>query len=104
MKLAFWLSAACGLLLVVGRVEAQTLLFDDFENGVGGDTVWSPWGNVSGDTHTPNGFNNLVTTDTSHASERHAFGPCLGGGPGALERLRRLWRDRHGADSDRLSV
>ena len=49
------------------RVEAQTLFFDDFENGVGGDTVWSPWGNVSGDSHTPNGFNNLVTTDTSHA-------------------------------------
>ena len=51
----------------VGPFEAQTLLFDDFENGVGGDTVWSPWGNVSGDSHTPNGYNNLVTTDTNHA-------------------------------------
>jgi hypothetical protein len=42
-------------------------LYDDFENGVGGDIVYAPWGNVSGDSSTPNGINNLVTTDSSHA-------------------------------------
>ncbi len=67
MKFVLRLSAACGLLLLVGPVQALTLFSDDFENGVGGDIVWAPWGNVSGESHTPNGFNNLVTTDTSHA-------------------------------------
>ncbi len=66
MKFTSCLLAACGLLLA-GPVEAQTLFYDNFENGVGGDMVWAPWGNTSGDSHTPNGFDNLVTTDTSHA-------------------------------------
>jgi len=43
-------------------------LYDDFENGVGGDIVYAPWGNVSGDPTTPNGINNLVTTATNEHS------------------------------------
>jgi hypothetical protein len=43
-------------------------LFDDFENGVGGDIVYAPWGNVSGDPSSPNGINNLVTTATNEHS------------------------------------
>lgn len=57
--------------LAVALFTTQALgalpLFDDFENGVGGDIVYAPWGNVSGDTTTPNGNSNLVTTDSSHA-------------------------------------
>jgi hypothetical protein len=45
---------------------AAPYLFDDFENGVGGDIVYAPWGNVSGDSTTPNGINNLVTTEANH--------------------------------------
>ena len=67
MKFALWLSAVCGLLLLVSRVEAQTLFYDGFDNSVGGNIIWSPWGNVSGDPTTPNGKYNLVTTDSSHA-------------------------------------
>jgi hypothetical protein len=66
MKIWWRGSVLLGLLLAF-PLQAQTLFYDDFESGVGGDIVWSPLGNVSGDTHTPNGFNNLVTTDTSHA-------------------------------------
>ena len=44
-------------------------LFDDFENGVGGYIVYAPWGNVSGDSTTPNGINNLVTTATNEHSK-----------------------------------
>jgi MYXO-CTERM domain-containing protein len=43
-------------------------LFDDFENGVGGDIVWAPHGNTSGNPTTPNGNNNLVTTATNEHS------------------------------------
>ncbi len=48
-------------------VLAAPNLYDDFENGVGGDIVYAPWGNNPGDPTTPNGINNLVTTDNSHA-------------------------------------
>jgi len=47
---------------------AAPYLYDDFENGVGGDIVYAPWGNVSGDPTTPNGINNLVTTATNEHS------------------------------------
>jgi hypothetical protein len=47
--------------------HAALPLFDNFENGVGGDIVYAPWGNTSGNATTPNGNNNLVTTDSSHA-------------------------------------
>ncbi len=43
-------------------------LYDDFENGVGGDIVYAPWGNVSGDPTSPNGINNLITTATNEHS------------------------------------
>ncbi len=49
--------------------------YDDFENGVGGDIVYAPWGNLSGDPTTPNGINNLLTTATgehSHSGNRSA--------------------------------
>ncbi len=59
------------VLLAVALFATQAFgalpLFDDFENGVGGDIVYAPWGNVSGDSTTPNGNSNLVTTDSSHA-------------------------------------
>lgn len=53
--------------MVAAPAMAAPYLYDDFENGVGGDIVYAPWGNVSGDPTTPNGINNLVTTDSSHA-------------------------------------
>ena len=43
--------------------------YDDFENGVGGDIVYAPWGNVSGDPTSPNGINNLLTTATNEYSK-----------------------------------
>jgi hypothetical protein len=55
--------------VVVTPVLASPNLFDDFENGVGGDIVYAPWGNVSGDPTTPNGINNLVTTATNEHSK-----------------------------------
>lgn len=54
--------------LAVTPALAVPNLFDDFENGVGGDIVYAPWGNVSGDPTTPNGINNLVTTATNEHS------------------------------------
>lgn len=41
-------------------------LYDDFENGVGGDIVYSVWGATWPDSSTPQGTQNLVTTDSSH--------------------------------------
>jgi len=56
------------LCVAVAPALAAPSLYDDFENGVGGDIVWSPWGNAPGDPTTPNGINNLVTTATSEHS------------------------------------
>lgn len=59
-------------LAVLGLVPAVAMaapyLYDDFENGVGGDIVYAPWGNVSGNPASPNGINNLVTTATNEHS------------------------------------
>jgi len=54
--------------LAITPALAAPCLYDDFENGVGGDIVYAPWGNVSGDSSTPNGINNLVTTATNEHS------------------------------------
>lgn len=41
--------------------------FDDFENQVGGDIVWTPWNGQPGTSTTPIGLENLVTTsDNQH--------------------------------------
>jgi hypothetical protein len=56
------------LSMVATPLWAVPNLYDDFENGVGGDIVYAPWGNVSGDSTTPNGDNNLVTTATGEHS------------------------------------
>lgn len=59
----------CGLsLMICTWAMAGPNLYDDFENGVGGDIVYAPWGNVSGDSTTPNGINNLITTATNEHS------------------------------------
>lgn len=53
---------------LTSSVMAATSFFDDFENGVGGDIVYAPWGNAPGDATSPNGINNLVTTATNEHS------------------------------------
>ncbi len=60
--------AGCLLMAFCASVTAAPNLYDDFENGVGGDIVYAPWGNVSGDSTTPNGINNLVATATNEHS------------------------------------
>jgi hypothetical protein len=52
--------------ILVSPALAAPNLYDDFENGVGGDIVYAPWGNVSGDSTSPNGINNLIATSSSH--------------------------------------
>lgn len=53
---------------MVAPVLATPNLFEDFENGVGGDIVWTPYGGISGDPTTPVGSNNLLTTATGEHS------------------------------------
>ncbi len=53
---------------LTSSVVAATNLYDDFENGVGGDIVYAPWGNAPGDSTSPNGINNLVATATNEHS------------------------------------
>jgi hypothetical protein len=65
-----------GGLLCSGNAWAVTPNFlDNFDNGVGGDIVWAPWGNAPGDPSSPNGINNLVTSDGGHD---HTPGPGAG--------------------------
>jgi hypothetical protein len=59
------MAASVVSLVTAGPAQAVSF-FDDFENGVGGDIVWTPWGGTPGTSTTPVGNNNLVTTDTSH--------------------------------------
>jgi hypothetical protein len=81
----------CLLVIVLASAVpalAAPNLFDDFENGVGGDIVWTPWGGNPGDPTTPIGNNNLVTTDSSHnhtlggsrAARVHASDPAAWNG------------------------
>ena len=65
-----------GGLLFSGTASAVTPNFlDNFDNGVGGDIVWAPWGNAPGNPSSPNGINNLVTSDGGHD---HTPGPGAG--------------------------
>jgi hypothetical protein len=52
--------------LAAGQASAAPNLFDDFENGVGTDPVWTPITGVNGTSTTPVGINNLMTTSSSH--------------------------------------
>lgn len=56
------------VLLGLPTAAIASSFYDDFENGVGGDIVYAPWGNVSGDPTSPNGINNLVTTATEYST------------------------------------
>lgn len=60
------LAMAPVMALLAAPVLAAPNLYDDFENGVGGDIVYSVWGATWPDTTTPIGLQNLVTTDGSH--------------------------------------
>lgn len=64
----FFSSALCAVLLCVAPAWAALPFFDDFENGVGGNYTYAPWGNASGDPSSPNGINNLITTATNEHS------------------------------------
>ena len=55
-----------GGLLLPGAASAVPNLFDNFDNGVGTDPVWTPIGGVPGTSTTPVGSNNLMTTSSSH--------------------------------------
>ena len=55
-----------GMFVTGQAVAAPPNFFDDFENGVGGDIVWTPWGGTPGTSTTPVGNNNLVTTSNNH--------------------------------------
>ncbi len=63
------LLAILAVLSVSLTAIATPNLYDDFENGVGGDIVYAPWGNVSGDPTSPNGINNLIATATNEHSK-----------------------------------
>jgi len=54
---------------LAGSATAATNLYDDFENGVGGDIVYTPWNGTPGDPTTPFGNDNLVTTATNEHSK-----------------------------------
>jgi hypothetical protein len=55
----------CAAIGMTGSASAAPSFFDDFENGVNGNHTYAPWGNNTGDPTSPNGINNLLTTDTS---------------------------------------
>src|SRR6476659_1954361 len=58
------LAVGCGV-LSTGVASAAPSLFDDFNNGVGGDIIWTPLTGVNGTSTTPVGSNNLMQTSSS---------------------------------------
>ena len=63
-----YLLAVVMVVALASSVTAATSFYDDFENGVGGDIVYAPWGNAPGNPASPNGNNNLVATATNEHS------------------------------------
>jgi len=64
-----------GVVAVPGTASAVPNLFDNFNNGVGGDIVWTPITGVNGTSTTPVGINNLMQTSSSKNFE--GTGPGL---------------------------